>query len=475
MTADPRFPPLAVLAGRLRSGEVTSVELVRETLERIAREPGVNAVVEADGAAALRAAAEADRRLRLDPSGAGPLHGVPVTVKRTWRVRGFAHHAPDLAAEAEPGVPATADAVAVARLRAAGAVVLGRTNAPPRAADIDTWHPRYGRTPHPHVAALSPGGSSGGSAAAVAAGHSVLDLGSDVAGSARIPAHLCGLYTLRPTQGAVPVHGHVPGPRGALDTTEMLTAAPLTRSPEDLATVWRVLGGPAAGGGAPGRESRPLAVPAGDGGPLEPAVAARLERAHGLIADAGYRLEAVELPVGVEENWLLCQQLLYAEDALETATGEPPLDMGPVTESSEPVEIAWWSAGMSHRDWLRLHHRRLAVQERWRRFFRRYAALLLPVTALARLPRRDHAVPLLADTTEIGDVEVPVFSLSRWCAPASVAGLPAAVLPLGATGADPAVGLQLVGGHGQEAGLLSLLTAFEAITGPAAARREAGA
>ncbi|MDX2547632.1 amidase family protein [Streptomyces sp. WI04-05B] len=457
-----------MLATGLRAGRLTSVGLVEECLRRIERGASVNAVVEYFPDEALRSARVADDRLRRDPTDVGPLCGIPVTVKRTFAVRGFTHGEKDVDPGSPYGVAARRDAAVVASLRTAGAVVLGRSNAPVRAADIDTWHPDHGRTAHPIDTRLSPGGSSGGSAAAVRAGHSTFDIGSDVAGSARIPAHACGVFALRPTMGTTSALGHVPGPATQDDMAEMLTVCPVTRSAEDLEIVWNVLWGRhrpehAAGRSPAGTARPPLAVVSADASaPLSGEVAESLEIALDRLRAHGHRVEEVRLPVDLAENWLLCQQLLYAEDEADSPAHALPRPLA----GADPVEVAWWSAGMSHRDWRRLHRQRIDFQLKWARFFSAYSALLLPVLGRTALPPRDPRIPLLADRTSVGGTDLPVFSLSAWCAVPSVAGLPAVSMPVVPGGSGLPVGLQVIAGHGQESELLALVRRFARLISP---------
>jgi amidase len=355
--------------------------------------------------------------------------------------------------------------------------VLGRSNVPARAADIDTWHPRYGRTTHPLDASLSPGGSSGGSAAAVAVGHTAFDIGSDDAGSARIPAHICGVFALRPTLGRLSPLGHVPGPLTEFDhSSSMLTVAPIARSAEDLSLIWRVLGPSARSPRPPAR--RPVAVALEDAGaPVSRQVTQSLHAAVGRLRRAGHEIVAARLPVDLAENWLLCQQLLYAENG---EAGDGKTEAGPDRTGSAapaagaaPIDVAWWCAGLSHRAWRLLNRKRAESQVRWQRFFDRYSALLVPVMGVATLPPRNMDVPLVVDEVAIDGVEIPVFSLSAWCALASVAGLPAVSMPVASAGGGGfPVGLQVIAGHGQETALLELTERFAAALSPAPALRE---
>ena len=211
----------------IRGGELSPVDLLKAYLQRIeSLNPRLNAVVTlaADAAESAREAEAAVAR----GGRVGPLHGVPLTVKDTIPVRGVrmtrgsrvgADYVPD------------EDATAVARLRAAGAIIVGKTNCSELALDYTADNPVFGRTNNPHDLSRSPGGSSGGCAAAVAACLTGASLGSDLAGSVRIPAHFCGVAGLKPTAGRVPGHGHAPPVEGPYALGASL--GPLARSVED--------------------------------------------------------------------------------------------------------------------------------------------------------------------------------------------------------------------------------------------------
>lgn len=218
------------LARRIRSGETSSVEVVRAHLARIQEHnPRLNAIVALREAEALHEATKADQAVARGEI-SGPLHGVPVTIKDVHRVRGMpsTYGLPwyrDL-------VPST-DCWAAERVRAAGAVVLGRTNVPMGGFDWQCWNPIYGLTVNPWDRTRTPGGSSGGSAAAVAARLVPLDIGSDIAGSIRYPAHCCGVTSLRPTDGLIPNWRLGPEKLSAV-FRHFLTSGPIARTVEDL-------------------------------------------------------------------------------------------------------------------------------------------------------------------------------------------------------------------------------------------------
>ncbi|MBK8022796.1 MAG: amidase [Chloroflexi bacterium] len=234
------FVPVSQLARLLQQREVRVREVLEALLDQIARHnPQINAVVtlDADGARA-----RADALDREGPQPDQPLWGIPVTLKDAWEVAGMRSTAgyPPLA----DYVPST-DATVAARLRAAGAILLGKTNVPILSTDTQTHNEIFGLTVNPWSVDRTPGGSSGGSAAAVAAGMSFLDVGSDIAGSVRIPAHYCGVYSLKTTEHRVSTAGHIPplpeSPRGL---RRFSIAGPIARSVDDLELALRVIAGP---------------------------------------------------------------------------------------------------------------------------------------------------------------------------------------------------------------------------------------
>lgn len=241
------------LAKMIRDREVSSVAVVEAHLRRIeAVNPTINAVVWLTADAALAGARAADAALARGEA-VGPLHGVPVTIKDSLATAGVRSTAGTLGLRDH--VPAH-DATVLARLKAAGAILLGKTNTPELTLAFETDNLVYGQTRNPYDPARSPGGSSGGAAAIIAAAGSPLDLGTDTGGSIRLPAHWCGIVGLRPTSGRVPRTGHLLPPGGHDDA--LTTIGPMARSVEDLALVLPLVAGP------DGRDPAIAPVPLGD-------------------------------------------------------------------------------------------------------------------------------------------------------------------------------------------------------------------
>lgn len=257
----------AELARAIAGGEISSTEAVAAHIERIGEvEPRLNAMVVPRFDEAVREAAEADRRLaeaRRSSAPLGPLHGVPITVKESLHLAGT---------PSTGGLPARRshraerDSPLVALLREAGAVILGKTNVPELLLYLEADNPLYGRTLHPERDDRSPGGSSGGEGAIVAAGGSPLGLGTDVGGSIRIPAHVCGIHGLKPTSGRLTMTetfdvGLFPGQRAILGV-----AGPLARRVEDLTLAMEIL----LSGGRRSVDSRFPWAPLGDPSAIRP-------------------------------------------------------------------------------------------------------------------------------------------------------------------------------------------------------------
>ena len=235
------FATVSQLAQMIRDKEVSAVEVVNAYLEQIEKHNDkINAIVTLNAEKALTRAKEADEALARGENW-GALHAVPVTIKDLMKTAGLtttAGYSP-----LKNYIP-DEDATTVARLTAAGAIILGKTNTPKFGGDYQTNNRLFGRTNNPWDLKLTAGGSSGGSASAVAAGFSPLDLGSDIGGSVRLPAHYCGVYGFMPTDLRVPTTGHIPPlPEETPYIRQMLRIGPLAHSVEDLQLCFTLIAG----------------------------------------------------------------------------------------------------------------------------------------------------------------------------------------------------------------------------------------
>src|SRR3954469_1557223 len=242
--------PAVAIAALVARREASAADVVAAHLERIAAVDGaIGAVVALDADGALAAARAADAAFaRGEPR--GPLHGVPFTVKDNLCAAGLPMTIGD---PARVGVMADRDATAVPRLKGAGAILFGKSNCPPYGGGTETDNPVHGRTNNPYDLARTPGGSSGGEAAAIAPGWSPCGPGTASGASARLPAHLCGLAAIKPTSGRVPVTGVLDdlGQIGALGDPRTQLGI-LARSARDVALILELVSGPdGADGGVP--------------------------------------------------------------------------------------------------------------------------------------------------------------------------------------------------------------------------------
>lgn len=252
------------MATAIREGRHSSVELVTACLEEIEKHNGrLNAIVTLAAEEALQRAKEADDAIEFGINW-GPLHGVPFTVKDVFETKGVRTTAGN--EELKEYIPEE-DAEVVRRLREAGGILLGKSNTPAMAMDVQTENTLFGSTKNPWDQSYTPGGSSGGEGAAVAAGFSPLGVGSDIGGSVRIPAHYCGLFALKPTEGAIPTTGHIPPLPGKMNPfRHMVHCGALARSVADLRLFLSATAGSGEGDGATlrspfkSRRVKPLAM-----------------------------------------------------------------------------------------------------------------------------------------------------------------------------------------------------------------------
>ncbi len=398
--------------------------------------PNLNAVVQLAQDARERARA-ADRQLARGEEPVGVLHGVPFTAKDNIETAGIVTAAG--ARERRDVIPAL-DGTVVSRMRAAGAILLGKTNCPEWGSGLETENDLYGRTNNPHDLARTPGGSSGGEAAIVAAGGSPCGLGSDSGGSARIPAHFCGVCALKPTSGLVPVSGVIDheGPIGSISDPRTQIGA-FARSVEDLVAMLDVLAGPDGrdGGVAPVSLRDPRLTEIGglriavftDGGIASPTSAT--------VAAVGNAAAALG-----GEGATVDQALL-------------PGDGHAIT-----LEIwASYQGRTSSVDLYQLLRRWDAYRAEMLAFMARYDAILCPVYPTP--------APLHGQTAGAGMSNPDRFGAISYTTPFSLVGAPCVVLPWSASPEGLPIGIQLVARPWRDDVALALAGALEA-------RREPG-
>jgi amidase len=450
------FAPATELAASLARRDFTSRELLECYLAGVEQHnPALNAVVTLDAERARAAADQADRALARGER-SGPLHGLPVTIKDSLETAGL--RTTSGSKQLADYVPES-DAVVVARLRAAGAIVFGKTNLPEFAGDSQSFNELFGTTNNPWDLTRTPGGSSGGSAAAVAAGLSPLELGSDIGGSLRIPAHFCGLYTIKPTYGIVPLRGHIPPPPGSPIEADVCVVGPLARSAEDLDLALSLL----AGADERLRSAWQLELPPPRHASLRDyRVAIKLDdpyasidreilavyaRVVDALRAAGAKIDEDAQPPSLAEGHDLAQKLIQAtvsrwfdddgfQGLIDRASAAAPDDDSP------PVR---WARNVTQRvrDYEFTKERRLALKAEWAAFFDRYDVLLCPVMPIVAIPH-DLNPDVDARTITVNGETRSYGDQYAWMQAIGVAHLPAAVAPVGLTAGGLPAGIQIV-------------------------------
>ncbi len=406
-------------AAAIRRGETTALAECDAAIARIeARDEAINAVVVRDFHRA-RAAARA-----LDEAGADerPLFGVSMTVKESFDVAGlpttwgFAEH--------REHIP-TQDAVAVQRLKAAGAVILGKTNVPVSLADLQSVNPVYGRTNHPLDPTRTPGGSSGGAAAALASGMVPLEVGSDIGGSIRVPSHFCGVWGHKPSYGALSIAGQaMPGTDGA--PIAMSVIGPMARSADDLATALDVLADlplPRARERHDAAGLRVLVLAQSPVAPISTAVAATLERVSAALARAGAEV--------VRDHPLLPNQTqqfpAYIRLLLTT------LARGGASADGVQATLP---------EWLAMLDAQARNQRAWRRLFSEVDAVIAPAFGTTAFAHSD--VDGAHRMLSVDGAETPFGLQFAFPGLATYPGLPATAVPIGADANGLPIGVQVI-------------------------------
>jgi amidase len=446
-------------ADAVRSGAVSSLELTDGAIARIERDDEVvNAICVRDFDRARAAARRADRaRARGEDR---PLLGVPVTVKEsydvaglptTWGVPQYRNHVP------------AEDAVQVSRLDAAGAVVLGKTNVPLGLQDVQSFNEVYGTTTNPWDHDRTPGGSSGGSAAALASGFGALSIGSDIGGSLRTPAHFCGVYAHKPTLGLAASRGMVAPPGPALPVElDLAVVGPMARTARDLTLLLDVMAGPdpLTLGVAyqvtlpPARHERlrDFRVLVLDEHPLIPtgsAVRAAVDRVADALAAGGARVERRSpLLPDLSDAATLYMQLLFSSAVARFPAEEyeqlrlRAADLGADDRGLGAARLR--AMVFSHRDRIAADDRRERHRHAWRQLFAEFDVVLCPITPTPAFPH-DHDPDLLERRIDIDGAEHPYLDQLVWAGVATMPGLPATAVPTGPSPAGLPVGVQLIG------------------------------
>ncbi len=442
------------LAQDIKAGRLTSRALLDTYLSRVDRyNPGLNAIIVQQREQALARADAADAALARGEDW-GPLHGLPMTVKESFDITGL---------PTTWGIPAMRNntaqrnALCVQRLIDAGAIVFGKTNVPIELADFQTYNDIYGTTNNPWDVSRAPGGSSGGAAAALAAGLTALEMGSDIGGSIRNPAHFCGLFGHKPSWNLVPDRGH-----SLFDSrtpTDIAVVGPLARSAVDLELALNLMAEPDALDAAAIRyELKPLAKPVSalrvavwHSDAMCPAsadVQARVEAVAQALAREGAHVDAKARPAltGARSHSVF-HKLLMA--AISAGVQQPAFDaliaraaQLPDSDTGEAATVVR-AQTMRVRDWLHLNEARAKLRWAWHDFFKDFDFMITPIMPTSAFAH-DHR-SFGERTINIDGQPHPYFNQSFWAGLAGIAMLPATVIPTGPDAKGLPIGVQIIG------------------------------
>ena len=407
-------------AAAIRAGETSAVAECDAAIARIeAGDGAINAVVVRDFDRARIAAAEADRRVVAGDTSV--FLGVPITCKESFDIvglpstHGYAEHADFMP---------TQDAAAVQRMKAAGAIILGKTNVPTGLVDIQSVNPVYGRTLNPHDPARVPGGSSGGSAAALAAGFVPLEMGSDIGGSIRTPAAFCGVWGHKATFGALSKEGHIT-PRTDRAPTLLSVIGPLARDADDLAAALDVLSDLPLPRATPraADDWRILLLPAHPLAPTAASISGAVEAVGAAFAKVGAKVDqtSAKLPDLTRQNGNYIRMLLTA-----LARGLPPAG----------------GEAMKLNTWFELIDEQIRCTRAWTALFADYDAVIAPCWGTNAFPHDDTPT---AERLLAVDGVTTAFGLQfAYPGLASFPNLPATSVPVGIDPDGLPIGLQVI-------------------------------
>ncbi len=452
------FKTAVEISAALAAKQVSAVELTQDAIGRIERHDAkINAVCVRDFDRALSAARAADAALARGEQ--KPLLGIPITVKESYNIAGL---------PTTWGIPEqknftpTEDALSVARVKDAGAVILGKTNVPLALGDWQSYNDIYGTTNNPYDLGRTPGGSSGGSSAALAAGYGPLSLGSDIGGSLRVPAFHCGVYAHKPTYALVPPRGHTPPPLPPLPFNRDLSViGPMARSAADLTLLLDAIAGPdpldssayrlelPAPRHAALKDFRVLLIDTDPVMPTDSVVRGSIEKLAANLAKAGVKVERQSklLPDFAASSRLYMRILMsflaasFAPDlyegAKQAAAALPESDTSLAAERLRGIAL-------NHRDWVMADGGRTRLRAQWRELFKTFDAVICPIMPTPAYPH-DHSPEQEKRRIMIDGKEYAYPDQLAWPGIATLPGLPSTAIPTGFAPDGLPVGVQIVG------------------------------
>jgi len=453
------FKTASETAAALAAKAISAVELTQATIDRIEKyDAAINAVCVCDFDRALDAARAADAAIGRGEQ--RPLLGVPMTIKESYNLAGTPT---TWGFVPQRNFVPKEDAVAVQRVKGAGGVIVGKTNVPIGLGDWQSYNDIYGVTNNPYDTGRTPGGSSGGSAAALAAGYGPLSLGSDIGGSLRVPAHYCGVTAHKPTLNLVATRGHTPPPLPPLPIEhDLAVVGPMARCAADLTLLLDVIAGPdELDNGVsyklvlpPARHNdlKSFRILVLDTHPLLPSdssVRAAINTLADNLAKQGARVERQSnlLPdLGASARLYMRMLLSFL------AANFPPEAIAHIRQNVSKLDPADNSLAaerqrgtlMSHREWLLANGARTTERARWRTLFGTFDAVICPIMPTAAYPH-DHSPEQSQRVIMIDNAPYPYTDQLTWPGLATLTGLPATTIPIGFTTNGLPVGMQIVG------------------------------
>jgi Asp-tRNA(Asn)/Glu-tRNA(Gln) amidotransferase A subunit family amidase len=458
------FLPAVSMAEHVRKKIISPVELVEAHLTKIERlNPKLNAFVHVDAAGVRREARNAEAAVtsrKTSDDAFGPLHGVPISIKSSLEVAGMRCES---GTRLRAGFVAAQDAPLVARLKYAGAIVLGVTNTPELLMAWETDNLLYGRTNSPWDLERTPGGSSGGEAAAIAAGMSAGGVGSDGGGSIRVPAHFGGICGLKPTPGRIPATGHYPASGGPFALIGVV--GPMARTVADLKLLFEVMQGPDDGDtcAAPvplrwpsDEEAKKLRVGyfEDDGRtPVTPETRAAVRSAAEALRRAGFQVEPF-VPAGLDEARELWRKFFVVAGGMmiRPMFQDRERDLSPILN-----QFLEWSAAeppLTAESLLAAWIRRDTLRAEFFAQMRKYPILLCPAAAIPAFRHGERSWQIEGKTVNCLDA----WSYTEWF---NLLGNPAAVVPVGRSPEGLPIGVQIVGRPWEEEQVLTVAAAIE--------------
>lgn len=448
------------LLKKLQNREIRSVDLVEESIKRIERyDAEINAVVIRNFTQAREAAVKADEALMRGEKGA--LLGLPLTMKESYSVGGLPK---SWAVPGQENAIESRDGVLAERLKKAGGIIVGKTNVPTHLGDWQTYNSIYGVTKNPWDLRLTVGGSSGGSAAAIACGYVSLEFGSDLNGSLRVPAHCCGIYAHNPSYGLVPQRGHEPPgypPLSVGRNIDFAVNGPLARSADDLALALQVIAGP----DDDMADAYKLTLPQSRHTKLKDFRV--LVLSHHPFLQSSHEVESaleacarhlIQRGCHVERSaagyidlasitHIFLQQLMailsvdLSDDDYKNAQ-EKALKLGFTNHNLEAYALR--GQVLTYRDFAKLSRQRVILKHQWRELFTKFDVVLCPVMPIPAFAH-DHSIDMDARTLMVDDRQISYGEVGLWSAVSTLTGQPSTTMPIGQSASGLPIAMQIIG------------------------------